>query len=118
MIVVMHEKNPCIIFCSAKRWTGILIFDVIAIDCKSVEIPPKLITKDVAKMAKYLFDKSESDRDPFVISITPCKMAEMPSGKRQNSGIKVSIMIKKMTIIHPTESIESVELSTISLISK
>lgn len=95
-----------------------MIFDVIAIDCKSVEMPPKLITKEVEQTAKNLFGKAERERLPFVISITPCKRAETLCGRRLKSGIKVSIMIKKMTIIYPTDKIESVEFSTISLISK
>ena len=57
-----------------------------------MEIPPKLITKDVAEIAKKLFGKVERERLPFVISTTPCKRAERGVGRRLKNGINVVIM--------------------------
>ena len=72
----------------------------------------------MVEMAKNLFGKVERERLPFVISNTPCKSAEIEVGKRLKNGINVVIMIKKMTIMQPTDRIDRVEFRTISLMSK
>ena len=93
------------------------IFDSILIDCKIVEIPPKLITKDASKIAINLFGESDSEMQPFVISTKPCKKAQMLGVKREKIGFKHSITMKNIVIIQPTHNIERVEFKTISLMS-
>lgn len=50
----ISDKIPWQSFCDAKSEVGILSFDIIVRDCKSVEIPPKPITNDDAQIAKNL----------------------------------------------------------------
>jgi len=114
----MHANSPCIIFCVTKIDVEILTFESIVIDCKMVEIPPKLITNDAAQTAKNLFERDDKDRHPFVISTIPSSMEEIGIGKSENKGEKHSITTKKIVIMQPTERIESVEFNTISLMSE
>jgi len=93
---------------------GIFVFESMFMDCKTVEIPPKLMTNEAMETAINLFGRSESDMQPFVISTKPCKKAQILGGKSENKGLKHSMMMKKIVIIHPTLSMASVELKTIS----
>lgn len=58
-------------FCRAKSFIGISTDFSIVIDCKSVEIPPKLITKLDRTKASLIFERVERERQPFVISTIP-----------------------------------------------
>ena len=77
-----------------------------------VEIPPKLITKLARQVASFRFFRLLKLRQPFVISITPFKKAERCAGSSEKMGEKHSIIIKKIVIIVPTESIAVVEERT------
>ena len=83
-----------------------------------VEIPPKLITKLARQVASFRFFRLLKLRQPFVISITPFKKAEREVGSSEKMGEKHSIIIKKIVIIVPTESIAVVEERTTLPISK
>ena len=104
-------------FCRAKSFIGISTDFSIVIDCKSVEIPPKLITKLDRTKASLIFERVERERQPFVISTIPCKKQERVSGRRFKIGDRHSITIKKMAIIAPTEIMAMADVVTISLIS-
>ena len=84
------------------------------IDCKIVEIPPKLITKLQRIVASVLLGNADNEMLPFVISIVPSRNPCSADGKKENKGDKVSMMIKKMVIKQPTDRIESVEFVTMS----
>ena len=117
MIVVMHEKIPCIIFCNINNGIGILTFESIVIDCIIVEIPPKLMIKEVAQTAKNLLESTDKLKDPFVISTIPSKTADTFDEKREKMGKKHSITMKNIVIIQPTDRIAMVEFKTISPMS-
>ena len=89
-------------------------FDSIVKDCKTVEIPPKLITKEHNIVEINLLERVLRDMHPFVISIIPDVKAEMFCGKIAKSGDRLSITMKKIVIIVPTERIDRVEFKTIS----
>ena len=77
-------------------------------------MPPKLITK-LANIAPSLtLLKVDKLKQPFVISIIPCKKKEILSGNKENIGEKHSIITKNMAMIAPTERMESVEERTMS----
>ena len=65
------EIKAWVVFCFRKVLIGISIFFNIAVDCKTVDNPPKLIIK-VAHMTAYMPLKfTEISWQPFVISINP-----------------------------------------------
>ena len=82
-----------------------------------MEIPPKLITKLAKITASLTFGSAERLRQPFVISTSPSRKAEIFSGNRLKIGDRHSIIIKNMVIMQPTDSMARVEERTISLIS-
>ena len=43
------------------------------IDCKIVEMPPKLIVMEQSATARNLFERVDKSMQPFVISINPSK---------------------------------------------
>ena len=118
MIVVMHEKIPCIIFCNINNGNGILTFESIVIDCIIVEIPPKLMIKEAAQTAKNLLESTDKLKDPFVISTRPSSTADTFGEKSEKTGKRHSITMKNIVIIQPTDKIASVEFNTISPMSK
>ena len=105
----MAASMPGESFLSAKILIGIFTMLSMVMDCKSVEIPPKLITKLQRIAASLMFERFERLRQPFVISITPSRKYAMLSGKRFKIGEKHSMTMKNMVIMQPTESMASVE---------
>ena len=93
---------------------GILTFASIVRDCKIVDIPPKLITKEESVVATDKFVKVERSKQPRVISIIPSRKKEIVLGKRLKIGAKHSIVMKNMVIIVPTDKIDSVEFRIMS----
>lgn len=115
---MMHDKRPCIIFCNKKSFVGMFIFEINVMDCKKVERPPKLMTNEHSTVARFLLGKSDKLREPFVISIMPCKRAETDGEKRLKTGNNDSMIIKKIVIIKPTLRMAVIELKTMSEKSK
>ena len=72
------------------------------------------MTKDANMQVSLTSKRVESERQPFVISITPCKKYEIVFGKRFKIGAKHSITMKNIVIMQPTERMESVEFNTMS----
>ena len=85
------------------------------IDCKIVEMPPKLIVKEQSATARNLFERVDKSMQPFVISINPSKKKAMLSGSNEKTGEKHSMTIKKIVMMQPTDKMESVEFNTISV---
>ena len=84
-------------------------------DCKTVEIPPKLMTNEVRIVASFAFSRVERSMHPFVISMHPSVKNLIFSGRNERMGARDSITMKKIVIMQPTERIERVEFKTISL---
>lgn len=84
-------------------------------DCKTVEIPPKLMTNEVRIVASFTFARVERSMHPFVISMHPSVKNLIFSGRKDRIGARDSITMKKIVIMQPTERIERVEFKTISL---
>ena len=77
-------------------------------------MPPKLITKLANITPKLTLLKVDKLKQPFVISITPCKKYATSFGNKEKIGEKHSIITKNMAIIAPTESMDRVEERTMS----
>ena len=71
-------------------------------DCKTVETPPKVITK--LKNPMDIIFELRVDRviDPFVISIIPSSSPLIPKGKMERKGANHSITMKNKQMIPPT----------------
>lgn len=77
-------------------------------------MPPKLITKLANITPNLTLLKVDKLKQPFVISITPCKKYATSFGNKEKIGEKHSIITKNMAIIAPTESMDRVEERTMS----
>ena len=77
-------------------------------------MPPKLITKLANMTPSLTLLKVDKLKQPFVISITPCKKYATSFGNKEKIGEKHSIITKNMAIIAPTESMDRVEERTMS----
>ena len=77
-------------------------------------MPPKLITKLANITPSLTLLKVDKLKQPFVISITPCKKYATSFGNKEKIGEKHSIITKNMAIIAPTESMDKVEERTMS----
>lgn len=103
----------CVNFCKTKSFIGILSLFSMVIDCKMVEIPPKLITKVQAATDHTLFIDEEISMHPFVISINPSRMLASGEGKRLKIGESDVIITKNIAMIVPTEMMLKAESKTI-----
>ena len=74
--------------------------------------------KDAETTAKVVFVSVDRSRHPFVISIRPSNKKARFCGRIEKRGERVSITIKKIVIIQPTDNIDRVEFVTMSEMSK
>lgn len=100
---IIEDIMPCVNFCSTNNHTGIFIFSKKVIDCRIVEIPPKLITKLDNIMAILIFFNFDNSRQPFVISIPPCNNSFIGEGKKLKRGERAVIIRKNIAITTPTD---------------